>query len=507
MRRGEMKKIKKKNEKKFLFSTIKMTTLQFQEDVFFSDPEMEPFMPKPRHLTTLSRPTWTQVFPTSQASFTVATSQSSAVNFQLPRSGYLCAAGSYMPYLEITLSPSANASVEPYASIARFDQQYNATSTTSKFNHPYKCASLEVLDTPADKLQAEGGQYGVAATGNQYEPFVNSVSSSQAVSTSGATAASAPNYIAAGASKSFMIPLNLIADGIIVDQDSLLALGNIQTNEIQFSMLPTANWCSQIGATPGAVVMTVSNVSLWIARTTISAESNNMITSLMSEGRLVLHTLIKATASQNITVSSGTQNVQFSGMPNSIRFLEVVAELPTARALTNIGYKGLTCVDSGITSYQFALDSVVVSERPISVLRGEAYQSFLSCRLGKMRVTKDVQRLSGPVVSPYIFSGVGSSVNTTGVANYPSSDSDASGDYVIFNRAFRMCADLGSVNQNSYSGSKAQIIDLQITSNGSLSTYTTPNSTFTPSNSVNFIAFALSNARLIFGLGSLRVEM
>jgi hypothetical protein len=482
--------------------------MELKEEYFTRDYRVEPgasHIGMPKYASSFTKGMRIKVFPNSSSSISVTSaSQSSSMIFNLPRAGYLCSWSGSEAFLEVTATPNVNCQMEPYASVAKFTQTYNGTDTTGKFNHPYRAACNEILDTPLSKLDIEGPMYGLGATANSYEPFVNSIATTQALQTAGATAAQAGNYVTT-AGRTFLIPLRILADGLICDPDSLTPLALLNNNQIEIIFLATQSWCSNISGTPAGVTVTLSNPRLFITRTTVSSDLNSLYMSLMADARLALHTTSKVSQGLTQQVNPSTQNVncQFTGLPRVMKQIELTLESPAAR--TNIGtsYKGLTTPDAGITSYRFFLDGVPVSDRDIDVQNYEAYAIYTNMRYNRLKGQKDIQSLANAAIGPYIHSGLGSSIPGA----YPSSDSDAAGNYIVFNRAFRACADLGSVNSSFYSGSSARIVDFTFSTDSDVSYYNTGASTQTAISQYTLILLCHSPARVVLGLGSAVYEV
>lgn len=480
-------------------------SLDLKAEYYMRDHEMEPgvnHVGRQKYASSMTRGMWTKVYPNSSASITVAsTAASSSYIFNLPRSGYYCNFPGQSGCLEIVLTPSAACQVEPYASVFRFDQTYNQTITTAKYNHAYRAACAEVLDTPLQNLCIGGAMFGAATQFNQYEPFVNSTVSTQAVATSGATAAAAPNYLTTSGG-TFLIPFTILADGILRDPNSLLPICNLNQNQIEISFLGTQSWVSSVNATPAAITMTISNPILYISRTTVSKELNALYNSLIADNRLAIHTQIKVTQgfTQTVLPSTTDTNIQFTALPGLMQFLEVYPESSTARSNIGCAYKGLTTPRCGISAYRMFLDNVPVTDKLVEVAKFEAYHLTNQTRVARLKSLYDVERLDCPAYSPYIHSGIGSSVSSA----YPSSDLDSAGsNYCVYNSAFRMSANLGSVNPLWYSGAKARILDLSIQTDATQSYYNTGASTQTAiSAGVSFIMVCHAPARLVLGLGN-----
>ncbi len=477
-----------------------MTT---SEEYFVRDYRMEPgasHIGQKKYASSFTKPMRSKVYPNSSSSVAVAsTGVSSSFIWNLPRAGFGCNWAGSEGYLELTATPDVACSMEIYAAFARVDQTYNGTITTGKYNHPYRAACNEILDRPLSKLQIEGQMYSIAATSNQFEPFVNALATTQAVQTSGATPAVASNYVGTGG-RNFLIPFKIMCDGILADPDSLLPLALLNSNQIEISFLGTQSWCSNIASSPGPVVVTISNPILYITRTSVSSDLNNLYQSLMTEGRLALHTTSKVTSSFNPTINPSTQdvNIQFTSLPKIIKYIELSFESPAARTNNSVAYKGLTTLQCGLTSFRFFLDNEPITDKPVDVSKYESYAVYENMRYNRLKSQKDFQNLSNPAISPYIHSGLGSSITN----QYPTCDTDSGTNYIVFNSAFRACADLGSVNSSFYSGAVGRVLDFSYTTGSAQSYFNTGVSTQTAVTSLVSVLICHAPSRLVLGLGS-----
>lgn len=481
---------------------------QMSEEYYTRDYSMEPgasHVGQKKYASSFTKPMKVKVYPNSSSSISVAaTGNSSSIIFNLPRAGYYCGWAGSEGYLEVTATPSAACQMEIYGSLARMDQTYNGTIITGKFNHPYRAACNEILDRPLSKLQIEGAMYGIGATGNQYEPFCNGIATTQPVVTSGATAAAAGNYVGTGG-RSFLLPFKINADGLLADPDSLTPLALLNSNQIEVSFLGTQSWCSNMASSPAAVTVTISNPILYITRTAVSSDLNNLYQSLMAEGRLAIHTTSKVTTgfAQTVAASTADVNIQFTSLPKVIKYMEVSLESPVARTNNSVAYKALTTLQCGITSFRFFIDNEPVTDKPVDVTKYEAYATYENMRYNRLKAQKDIQSLANAAISPYIHSGLGSSLLNA----YPTCDLDSGTDYIVFNSAFRCCADLGSINSSWYSGTTGRVVDFSYTTGSAVSYYNTSASTQTAITQVMAILICHAPSRLILGLGSAIFEV
>lgn len=495
-----------------------MSSISFQ-DYTFEDWEADPGMKMSRgedglarrHKTEISRPYYTTVYPDQgSGSVTVTSTGSANMNFELPVGGnYLCPWQPYMIYLVATFAASAKAQLEIPGCLNRFDFWLNGVQISQYLANAWIAGAGEVLDTPLAKLCVEGGSFGLATNFNAYEPFVNTETDTIPLVTSGATAATSPNIFPAPVNgnlvgKTIAIPiLYLGADGFLVDNDTLLPLGHIKSNLIKLQFAPNSAWSSQFGsASPAALSVTITNPMLKICCCATSEKYNAFIAGLIQQSRLGLHTMCKASqeVTQQISGISAATNITFNGLPQDVRYMECFAVSQNARGDPTLGYKTLTSINNGFVTYRYFIDSRQVEDVPVDCTNGNAYQQYLQVRAARLRYAKDFQRLECPAISPYIYSGV----NSTIPAAYPSCASGASGNGTIYNSAFRACADVGSCNNmGSYRGTETKRVVLQLSTNDTRAvTWNKTNGTDTnPITDTDFVLLCHANALAVLGVG------
>jgi hypothetical protein len=231
-----------------------------------------------------------------------------------------------------------------------------------------------------------------------------------------------------------------------------------------------------------------------------------------------MHTIIAASTSVPITFSTnGQSQYQVSGCPSSVRFVNQHIESNDALNSATTAYAGLTSIDFGIKSFQHIADGNVLQDYPIKVQGScDSYDMASDCAYLKKRALKEYTKLNNTCVTPSIYSGFGSQ-GVSAPAIYPTcnlSGANVSQARQQFNRWFRLSANLGSANEDVYSGQKIATSFVTslffgpdaLRSQIFTTTSTATQNAGTPITSANLVHLFYANAEVTLGLTSAQLN-
>lgn len=430
---------------------------------------------KTKVVSVFSKPSLIELAPSSNSSIDVSTSTaSSLLQFFMPSAGYMLTWEGYVPKLVFTVeNPSAlPIIVNPMFAIQRTNQFVNNNSFSGRFNDVAAYTRDCIMDTPLDQIQTKLAGAGIPCTGVMNRPYLDTRAETSVdllpdgtVGTD-ANSPSNPGYIAGlvdgvAQSRTFSIPLDYIADGLLADKDAIPLPLSYMNYRIEFTFKPTVQWVQQIevaGTPPVAVAVKLSGAYLRFWRTTLPSDLDRKVAGLIERGILNIHTICACTTAVGITFAENSQTqYQVNGLPLSVRFVNQHIESNAAINDPRVGHCGLTSVDFGIKAYQHIIDGSVIEAYPVRVQKSlEAFDTSTDNSYLLKKVFREYTKISNTSVSPSIYSGFGGR-GLTARGYYPTNNlsaDDSEPGRLQFDRMFRMSLNLQSANEDIYSGTK-----------------------------------------------------
>jgi hypothetical protein len=430
---------------------------------------------KTRVVSVFSRPVYTIQYPVNNADLALsAVGSSSQLSFILGSSGYLLTWDGHIPKICFTLSNTGatDVIVNPSFMFERASVYINNSSMSSHFTNPWAYARDRVMDTPVEKLMAESCETGLPVSGFLNRPFLPSQAKASldiqptaagvvSIASLAAQSPQNPGLIPAGTTKTFALPLDDVLDGLFADKDSIPIPLKYMTLRLDFIMRPTSFWSWEvpaIGTDPITPTLTMTSPFLRYYRCELPSDLDSVIRGYMERGLLNIHTFCCATQSIPIEFSaSGNRTVQITSLPRSVRFVNQHIEAPSVESLATTAYKGLTSLDFGITRYQHVADSNVIEDYPVDVKSTpSAFIMSEDCAYLRKRAMKEYSKIHGTCLNGHLYSGINGQ-GTGAVGYYPTCNSTANNfdPYrTALERVFRISADLGSANEDVYSGTE-----------------------------------------------------
>lgn len=438
---------------------------------------------KSRIVSVFSKPVYTLGTASNNSDFALSNNGSSPLlQFIVGSSGYMLLWDGYVPKLVFTLTntTAVDVIVNPMSMFEKAAVFVNNQPMSSHFVNPWAYARDRIMDTPIDKLYRSSSETGLPCTGFPTRPFLPSTSvrvpdvltsdaalSLPSIDSIATDSPLNPGLILSGASKTFSLPLDDICDWL-ADKDSLPIPLKYCTLRLEFIIRPTKYWSWSIqGQNVPAVAPTLdfSSARLRYYRTELPTDLDMTIRGLMERGLLNLHGFACATQALPILFTpNGNTIVQCTGLPRSVRFVSQHIEAPQIQSNLACAYPGLISLDFGISEYQHVADSNVVEDYPIPVKQSaSAYMISEDTAYLRKRATKEYTKLSGTCMTAPLYSGIDcntGAVNYSNTGYYPTCQVPAAGAFntppTYFSRFFRMSCNLGSANEDVYSGSEVK---------------------------------------------------
>jgi len=438
---------------------------------------------KSRIVSVFSKPVYTLGTAANNSDFGLSNQGSSPLlQFIVGSSGYMLLWDGYVPKLVFTLTNTTGRDVvvNPMTMFEKAAVFVNNQPMSSHFTNPWAYARDRIMDTPIDKLYRSASETGIPCSGFGNRPFLPCTSkrtldllatdaqvSLPGIASDAGDSPLNPGLLRAGASKTYALPLDDICDWL-ADKDSLPLPLKYCTLRLEFIIRPTKYWSWSLQAANVAAVaptLTFSSAALRYYRTELPTDLDMTIRGLMERGLLNLHGFACATQALPILfVANGNTVVQCTGLPRSVRFVNQHIEAQQIQSILGCAYPGLVSLDFGISEYQHIADSNVVEDYPIPVKSScSAFMISEDASYLRKRATKEYTKLSGTCMTAPLYSGIDTNTGAVNYSNqgyYPTCVVPNGGSFntppTWFSRLFRMSCNLGSANEDVYSGSEVK---------------------------------------------------
>lgn len=181
----------------------------------------------------------------------------------------------------------------------------------------------------------------------------------------------------------FSIPLISVIG--INNQQHLFPVGMINNLQLQMqtaTTLPFVSYNTTALTNGGAMLVTISDVSLNMKYINIGADSTRLLLSTLNGGKVFMKTQTWVQSSANIPINSaGTQNILYQIRNSSVKSLLIQNTMPNAGASVGITPNGqYDAINPSLTQFNVSIGGVYHPQRPLSptMRPAECFLHFMS---------------------------------------------------------------------------------------------------------------------------------